>query len=115
MCVTSSCENIQFYHSESYSFSDESELKVLKIGFVQAPACADRMLLTDTLRHGWGWQGYVISDAGAIKFIETDHEWAASQPEAAADALLAGLLHSVFFCLCMGVFFFSFLFPTSVF
>ena len=32
----------------------------------------------------------MISDAGAIKFIETDHEWAESQPEAAADAIIAG-------------------------
>eukprot|EP00037_Helgoeca_nana_P030791 m.384215 g.384215 ORF g.384215 m.384215 type:complete len:572 (+) comp28268_c0_seq7:134-1849(+) len=54
------------------------------------PACADRALLTGILREKWGWNGYVISDAGAIKFIETDHEWASSQPEAAADALHAG-------------------------
>jgi beta-glucosidase-like glycosyl hydrolase len=97
-------------------------------------------LLTGILREKWGWNGYVISDAGAIKvrlwvillhrlvcglgscpclhgqrsgllrstdclvrcavglglvpsqpqFIETDHEWASSQPEAAADALHAG-------------------------
>jgi beta-glucosidase len=35
------------------------------------PACADHALLTETLRDEWGWRGYVISDAGAIKFIQT--------------------------------------------
>eukprot|EP00040_Diaphanoeca_grandis_P016628 m.86075 g.86075 ORF g.86075 m.86075 type:complete len:819 (+) comp25925_c0_seq2:50-2506(+) len=54
------------------------------------PACANKELLTSILRDLWKFDGYVISDAGAIKFIETDHEWASSQPEAAADALLAG-------------------------
>ncbi|KAK3267205.1 hypothetical protein CYMTET_24229 [Cymbomonas tetramitiformis] len=54
------------------------------------PACADRGLLTGLLREEWGFEGYVIGDAGAIKFIQTDHEWAQSQPAAAADALVAG-------------------------
>eukprot|EP00035_Acanthoeca_spectabilis_P013209 m.241957 g.241957 ORF g.241957 m.241957 type:complete len:820 (-) comp15831_c0_seq10:3608-6067(-) len=54
------------------------------------PTCADKALLTDLLRGQWEWKGYVMSDAGAIKFIETDHEWAPSQPDAAADALAAG-------------------------
>ena len=54
------------------------------------PACADHLLLTDTLRTQWGFDGYVIGDAGAIKFIQTDHEYASGQPEAAADALHAG-------------------------
>ncbi|MEC8485244.1 MAG: glycoside hydrolase family 3 C-terminal domain-containing protein, partial [Pseudomonadota bacterium] len=54
------------------------------------PACADSALLTALLRDTWNFTGYVISDAGAIKFIETDHEWASSQPIAAAEALKAG-------------------------
>lgn len=54
------------------------------------PACADKTLLTDVLRGQWNFTGYVISDAGAIKFIQTDHEWAPSQAAAAADALHAG-------------------------
>jgi beta-glucosidase-like glycosyl hydrolase len=47
-------------------------------------------LLTDVLRGEWNFTGYVIGDAGAIKFIQTDHEWAPSQAAAAADALKAG-------------------------
>jgi beta-glucosidase len=42
------------------------------------------------LRGVWEWGGYVVGDAGAIKFVQTDHEWAFSQPEAAADALKGG-------------------------
>ena len=54
------------------------------------PACADHELLTTVLRDEWKSKAYVVSDAGAIKFTQTDHEYAAGQPEAAADALAAG-------------------------
>lgn len=54
------------------------------------PACADHDLLTGILRDTWHSKAYVVSDAGAIKFTQTDHEYAASQPEAAADAIAAG-------------------------
>ena len=54
------------------------------------PACASHGLLTETLRKLWGFQGYVIGDAGAIKFIETDHEYVSTQAAAAAAAVLAG-------------------------
>ena len=56
------------------------------------PACADPSLLggAGVLRGEWGFTGYVVGDAGAIKFVQTDHEFAASQPEAAAAALGAG-------------------------
>ena len=30
------------------------------------PACASPMLLTDILRKEWNFQGYVVSDQGAI-------------------------------------------------
>ena len=42
------------------------------------------------LRDQWKSKAYVVSDAGAIRFAQTDHEYAPSQPAAAADALLAG-------------------------
>jgi beta-glucosidase-like glycosyl hydrolase len=54
------------------------------------PACADHELLTTVLRDEWKSKAYVVSDAGAIKFEQTDHEYAASQPAAAADAIAAG-------------------------
>ena len=34
-----------------------------------APACGSSHLLTDTLRGLWQWDGFVLSDAGAVAFI----------------------------------------------
>ena len=33
------------------------------------PACASHALLTDVLRNEWKWDGFVLSDAGAVAFI----------------------------------------------
>ena len=55
------------------------------------PACASKGLLHQTLRNTWNFSGYVIGDDGAIKYIQTDHHWAHSQPQAASDALSAGV------------------------
>lgn len=37
------------------------------------------------------FEGYVIGDDGAVKYIQTDHHWASNQPQAATDAMLAGV------------------------
>ena len=73
------------------------------------PACASELLLTDTVRRGWNWTGYVLSDAGATAFVANTtlspgtsweqecpnctfgHGWAANASDAAARALRAGL------------------------
>ncbi len=54
------------------------------------PACADPFLLTDLLRRQWGFDGYVVSDCGAILDIYANHKYVASAPEAAAVAVKAG-------------------------
>ena len=56
------------------------------------PACADSFLLTDILRQQWGFDGYIVSDCGAIHNIwgEQEHHYAATPEEAAADAVKAG-------------------------
>src|SRR5579864_829690 len=54
------------------------------------PACASPMLLDDFLRKQWGFQGYVVSDCGAISDIYRGHKFAANATEAAAKAILAG-------------------------
>jgi beta-glucosidase len=56
------------------------------------PACADPFLLTDLLRKQWGFDGYVVSDCGAIHNIwgSNEHHYVDTPEEAAAEAVKAG-------------------------
>ncbi|HEX4265129.1 MAG TPA: glycoside hydrolase family 3 C-terminal domain-containing protein [Verrucomicrobiae bacterium] len=54
------------------------------------PACANPMLLTDILRKQWGFDGYIVSDCGAINDIHANHHFVATPEEAAAAAVKAG-------------------------
>ena len=47
-------------------------------------------LLNKLLREDWGFDGYVVSDCGAIRDIHTGHKIAASEPEAAAIGVKGG-------------------------
>ena len=55
-----------------------------------APACANTMLLRDTLRGAWKFNGYVTSDCFAITDIAVGHKYAKDMEHAAADAVHAG-------------------------
>jgi beta-glucosidase len=55
------------------------------------PACANEFLLEHTLRGAWQFQGYVVSDCGAVRDIDTGHRYRPSQPQAAAIALEQGM------------------------
>ncbi len=52
--------------------------------------CADPALLIDLLRDEWGFEGYVVSDCGAIRDIYRHHGLVGSPKAAAAMALRAG-------------------------
>ncbi len=54
------------------------------------PACANAMLLTDVLRHDWGFKGFVTSDCGAIDDITNGHHYTRTNPEGAALSIKAG-------------------------
>jgi beta-glucosidase len=52
--------------------------------------CASPTLLQDTLRDEWGFEGYVVSDCGAISDTYQNHRVADSPAHAAAMAVKAG-------------------------
>lgn len=54
------------------------------------PASGNHRLLTEILRATWGFQGFVVSDANAVRNLVT-HGFAADLPDAAGRAVGAGL------------------------
>ena len=54
------------------------------------PACANPRLLDEILRKQWGFQGYVVSDCGAIDDIYRRHKFVPTAPEGVALAVKAG-------------------------
>jgi beta-glucosidase len=54
------------------------------------PATGNRFLLTDVLRKAWGFQGFVVSDAFAVRDLVT-HGFAGDPSDAAYRALTAGV------------------------
>ncbi|HEV3201313.1 MAG TPA: glycoside hydrolase family 3 C-terminal domain-containing protein [Bryobacteraceae bacterium] len=54
------------------------------------PACASLELLQKRLRDEWGFQGYIVSDCGAISDIFRGHKYKATAAEASAVAVKAG-------------------------
>jgi len=54
------------------------------------PACANPRLIDDILRKQWGFQGYVVSDCGAIGDIYQNHKAAPDAQAGVALALKAG-------------------------
>jgi beta-glucosidase len=54
------------------------------------PACANKFLLEDTLRGAWNFQGYVVSDCGAIADINRSHKFVPDIQDSAAISLKRG-------------------------
>src|SRR3990172_7285870 len=54
------------------------------------PCNANTFLLTDLLRRKWGFEGYVVSDCGAINDMVNGHHFFETGAEAAARSILAG-------------------------
>lgn len=55
------------------------------------PCTSNRYLLQDVLREEWGFDGFVITDCGAIHMLTSGHNTADSGEEAVAQALKAGV------------------------
>ena len=56
----------------------------------QVPCNANTYLMTDLLRHKWGFKGYVVSDCGAIYDEVINHHFFKTGAEAAAASIRAG-------------------------
>ncbi|MGH9741060.1 MAG: glycoside hydrolase family 3 N-terminal domain-containing protein, partial [Candidatus Acidiferrum sp.] len=55
------------------------------------PACANTELLQEHLRKDWGFQGYVVSDCGAVTDVYVGHHFAATPEEGVATVFKAGM------------------------
>ncbi|MCW3062355.1 MAG: Beta-glucosidase [Capsulimonas sp.] len=55
------------------------------------PCTANSWLLTDVLRKEWGFQGFVLADLGAIRYLYDTHDLAATPGDAVRIALTAGV------------------------
>jgi beta-glucosidase len=55
------------------------------------PACANEFLLQDQLRAKWGFQGYVVSDCGAVTDVFNGHRYRPTQAQASAISLQRGM------------------------
>jgi beta-glucosidase len=54
------------------------------------PCCTDHRLMTGILRDEWGFDGYVVSDCGAIEDVHADHKYLETAEQATAAAIKAG-------------------------
>ena len=55
------------------------------------PACANQFLFEDQLRGKWGFNGYVVSDCGAVINILDGHHYKPTQAQASAVSLERGM------------------------
>lgn len=55
------------------------------------PSCASQMLLDDTLRGKWGFNGYVTSDCGAVGNVQSAHMYTNTSDATCAVTLGAGM------------------------
>jgi beta-glucosidase len=55
------------------------------------PACANQFLLQDQLRGKWSFNGYVVSDCGAVIDIFAGHHYKPTQAQASAISLQRGM------------------------
>jgi beta-glucosidase len=83
---------------DTYLPQFEAAVREGRVGSVMAaynrldgePCAASPRLLRGTLRDGWGFDGYVVGDCGAVEDIFANHHAAPSPEAAAAAALRAG-------------------------
>src|ERR1700674_1077505 len=55
------------------------------------PACANQYLMQDQLRGKWDFQGYVVSDCGAVTDIAANHRYRPTQAQGSAISVIRGM------------------------
>ena len=60
------------------------------------PACADDFLLQNQLREKWNFQGYVVSDCGAVRDVFSGHHYRPTLPQAVAISVMRGMDNECF-------------------
>ena len=55
------------------------------------PACANSWLLDKILRKTWGYEGYVVSDCGAVEDVWLNHKYVPGPLQTTVVTLNAGL------------------------
>ncbi|HWB52577.1 MAG TPA: glycoside hydrolase family 3 C-terminal domain-containing protein [Tepidisphaeraceae bacterium] len=83
---------------ETYLPAFEAAVRQAHVGSVMGaysalygiPDCASPFLLTDVLRKEWGFDGFVVSDGGAIPDIWMQHKYVPTADDAAVAAVKAG-------------------------
>ena len=83
---------LRLYQSLNYLSADlEGQCFLLTYFRINGvPACANEWLLTDLLRNEWEFDGYVVSDEGAIEWMLIFHNYTDTIRETAAEAVNAG-------------------------
>ena len=54
------------------------------------PSCANSRFQNDVVRGEWGWDGYIVSDCGAIGDIKDPHKYTKDDTSTVAAALRGG-------------------------
>jgi len=55
------------------------------------PSCANKGILEDLVRKQWGFDGYITSDCGAVKDVESPHHYTNTTDETVRAVLSAGM------------------------
>ena len=54
------------------------------------PSCANSKFQNDLVRGEWGWDGFIVSDCGAIGDVESPHHFTNGHDETVAATLKGG-------------------------
>lgn len=60
-------------------------------GINDIPCTMHKWLLTDVLRDEWGFDGTIVTDVGAPKYLSTQHKVTANEAESSAEMIKAGV------------------------